>query len=572
QVDGYLPSSFPSPFPDDGGYDPMLGGAVMADAGNRRVDPSEFHATTAFASGAISGGSIGVSAPGTVVSTPEQLATLQAGTSGSLDSVTEGNVVLIGTEDNPILLNGEVAIDGDVIIQGYVKGMGSLKVSGNVYMPSDVQYLDGADAVTGARTFGLDAGGEDNGLAIASGGNIMVGNIFHPTWGEGDRIDGTSDTSFNFIMDELALFNRMEWMKTQPLLPGKRTNVLVETIEHWKWKMVEEFYDEEVPTYGMVDTGRTNEVPIYEWQATGEIREEPIYEWQDTGETQEVPVYERQRQFPNRPAGYQGSWIDVQVGTTTEPVMERVQVGTREIEVTERVQVGTRTEPIMEWQETGTRIEQRSHWVQAVPAEKIYWTEEVWERQTPQHENAYFVEGHTPRYYTVTPESPVVIFNKKGWYDPSSDVWRSAERPEEWNSRKLTYADPTNENDPLLFDPDGQPRAVISSLTASAGWMSDDLLHDLMKDTLAARDDSKPLEVDATLYSNNSIFGMIPGRNAPGLQGKMIVNGALIAADIGLLAPNGLQLNFDPRGRELLTIMADQGVTIRRQLWAPSRH
>ena len=51
----------------------------------------------------------------------------------------------------------------------------------------------------------------------------------------------------------------------------------------------------------------------------------------------------------------------------------------------------------------------------------------------------------------------------------------------------------------------------------------------------------------------------------------MLLNGGIVAADIGMLAPGGLQLNFDPRGKTLLDIRSDSQLGIRRQLHAPAR-
>ena len=129
-VDGVLPEAFPSPFPDDGGYDPVTRAATPELGGNRVVDHNEFMTTVGKSRGSISGGTIGTSPAGATVSTPAELAALTGGNAATLDSLTSGNVYLHGTEDNPIRLNGDIAIDGDLIISGYVEGTGSVNVSG----------------------------------------------------------------------------------------------------------------------------------------------------------------------------------------------------------------------------------------------------------------------------------------------------------------------------------------------------------------------------------------------------------------------------------------------------------
>ena len=94
-----------------------------------------------------------------------------------------------------------------VVIQGVIKGKGVIRASGNVYMPSDLQYLDGQN-VNGTRTFGTAADGSENALAIASGGNVMVGNIFHPRWGSGTDTNGYTDGT---SIQALKLLGRELW-------------------------------------------------------------------------------------------------------------------------------------------------------------------------------------------------------------------------------------------------------------------------------------------------------------------------------------------------------------------------
>ena len=72
-------------------------------------------------------------------------------------------------------------------------------------------------------------------------------------------------------------------------------------------------------------------------------------------------------------------------------------------------------------------------------------------------------------------------------------------------------------------------------------------------------------------FRSNSIFGLIPSQNAPGMNGKLIVNGAVVAADVGLLAPKGTKLNYDPAGRNMFKIRSNTRLAMRRQLWAPGK-
>lgn len=232
-VDGNLPTAFPPPFPDNGGIDPVTGERTSAGSGNRQCDASEFYASARDAEGTISSGTISVIAPGASVDTDgEYTQTFVTGTHASLGSSTTGNVVLRGTRDNPIVINGTVAIDGDVLIQGYIKGSGSLLVRGNIYVPTDLQYLDGQVVMegddpahpTGPRTFGIAQDGTRNVLGLTCGGNMLIGDYLAPSAGGSpgpdDIVTGNPDGPWNFTLGQISLFNRSEWARTQETVPG----------------------------------------------------------------------------------------------------------------------------------------------------------------------------------------------------------------------------------------------------------------------------------------------------------------------------------------------------------------
>ena len=55
------------------------------------------------------------------------------------------------------------------------------------------------------------------------------------------------------------------------------------------------------------------------------------------------------------------------------------------------------------------------------------------------------------------------------------------------------------------------------------------------------------------------------------MLGQVMVNGAIVAADVGLLVPGtggiGLELNYDNRSRTMLNIQTEGAVSIRRRIW-----
>jgi hypothetical protein len=209
QSDGPMPDKFPPPVADKNG--------------NRKVDADEFLDKMNQSTGRLSGGAkVGVANGGTFAgNTLENM----AGTVSAINGSYNGNVVLYGTVANPIVIDGDVAINGDLVIKGYVKGTGRLYVRGNTYVIGDLQYADNGINTSG-RTFGVAADGTKNLLAIASGGNVAVGDFV--TKADGTTVDKgtTGQANMNFVSAEMAIFNRGEWTKTQRYLPNATGTLL----------------------------------------------------------------------------------------------------------------------------------------------------------------------------------------------------------------------------------------------------------------------------------------------------------------------------------------------------------
>lgn len=76
-----------------------------------------------------------------------------SGKAVKVDKVASGNVVLIGTAQEPITIEGSVMIKGDLVLKGQYKGLGSVYVTGNIYIPANLvatssvfPYPEGRDA------------------------------------------------------------------------------------------------------------------------------------------------------------------------------------------------------------------------------------------------------------------------------------------------------------------------------------------------------------------------------------------------------------------------------------------
>jgi hypothetical protein len=310
-VDGGLPVGFPAPIPDDGGVDPVTGLPDATGAGNKVVDDFEFDAAVENATGKITAGVINVVPNGEVLDDALKYAeAVLYGNEESVQAVVDGNLVLTGTKDNPITIAGTVAVDGDLIINGYVKGEGTLIVRGNVYVPTDLEYLDGV-------TFGVDPDGGKNALGLAAGGNILIGDYLAPSILQPDLtkkaplkyeiVDGDFDPSvlaedngWNFSLAEISLFNRAEWAKTQEYLPAEDGGYVANPY----------YVDDYVPRY--YNFGEGDAVPIYNkgdlywdpetlaWHGDAEV---PLY-WDESLLTIADPMN------PNDPVLYPGGEAD----------------------------------------------------------------------------------------------------------------------------------------------------------------------------------------------------------------------------------------------------------------------
>ena len=532
-VDGTLPDSFPSPFRDDGGVDLSNGTPLLTGADNRIVDDAEFATTVASHAGNASGGAISIIPDGTQITTAAATSQILNGTDTQLGAVTAGNVVMTGTDTNPVRINGDLAIDGDLIISGPIEGTGSLWVRGNIYVTGDLEYADAV--VDNERQFGVSANGVPNALALATGGNIVIGDPFRPEWGEGAAVDGTESGTWNFTTEQTAIFNRREWIKTQPTLPGLPVSVEVGTNTFERELFQEITRMETQPIVESQDTGLTQEVPVYADVQVG-TKEEPIYTTIVTPST--------------RPAPYDNSTSErVQTGTQTVPVYEKQQVGTKQEPIFENVVVGYQEVAVIDT-------------VPFSPPRFETVNEPIFEMQRPQHPNPeYRGADFIPRYYAFGEGDPVPIHNLEGYFDPAREMWVTEERVDAWDTDRLTLADPSNPNDPTLYPADA-PNAVISTLEPTAGWIDSDLLRTIITDSLTSRDADKPLTVDATLYSSNSIFGLVPNSPSEGTTGGLLFEGSVLGADVGLLGPGGTDLLYDPRSQAILDIRDETRLSI----------
>ena len=107
-----------------------------------------------------------------------------AGPDNTANTPDDGSVVLIGTADRPIQVEGPVVVRGDVVIKGVVTGQGCIYAGRNIHVVGDVTYAnppswpkpDNNPAQTAADNANRDL------VGYAAKGNIILGNYTTSTW------------------------------------------------------------------------------------------------------------------------------------------------------------------------------------------------------------------------------------------------------------------------------------------------------------------------------------------------------------------------------------------------------
>ncbi len=176
--------------------------------------------------------------------------------------------------------------------------------------------------------------------------------------------------------------------------------------------------------------------------------------------------------------------------------------------------------------------------------------------------------NYQPRFYRMRDGDDVFYYNGNG------------EKPERYNQVSAIPAD--------LLVAGARPAAQIVSLSADASggtpWISESQLKQLWVDNIetpkreklkkAAQtrgnqatdskgNQNKPLQLDGLMYSSNAMFSITHRESQ--IEGSSVVNGAIIAADTGILSPGsennsknpdnpGLRLHYDSRLRNLLNL------------------
>ena len=104
---------------------------------------------------------------------------------GTLSNTYDGNLILEGTDANPIVLDGDIYVSGDVVIKGVVKGRGAIYAGRNMYVAGNLTNKSKADKPGQGACAGISdenvcatkniAAGKDE-TRLSAGNNIIMGD------------------------------------------------------------------------------------------------------------------------------------------------------------------------------------------------------------------------------------------------------------------------------------------------------------------------------------------------------------------------------------------------------------
>ena len=114
---------------------------------------------------------------------PSGLATVTDSYGNEVAAPDYGAMVLTGTAEHPIEINGPVIIPSDVIISGYVKGQGTIYSGRNIHIVGNIQYVD-PPSWSGKSTSSSSSASNatKDMLGLMAKGNIVMGNYTESTW------------------------------------------------------------------------------------------------------------------------------------------------------------------------------------------------------------------------------------------------------------------------------------------------------------------------------------------------------------------------------------------------------
>ena len=115
----------------------------------------------------------------------------------------DDSIFLVGTKENPIILDGPVVVTQDVVIRGYVSGRGTIYAGRNVHVIGDIFYLNGPEWTKPMTDLeGTKAANETRDMiGLAAKGSIVMGNYTEGGWKSTTRKYQSPPFTVPYIVD-----------------------------------------------------------------------------------------------------------------------------------------------------------------------------------------------------------------------------------------------------------------------------------------------------------------------------------------------------------------------------------
>ncbi|MHC4469690.1 MAG: hypothetical protein ACYTDY_08220 [Planctomycetota bacterium] len=105
------------------------------------------------------------------------------------DPEEDTNLVLIGTEADPIVINGPVVVTNDIVLKGYITGRGTIYAGRNVHVVGNLNYANPPEwpkPMTDAEAV-RDANAVRDMVGLAAKGSIILGDYTEGGWKSATR-------------------------------------------------------------------------------------------------------------------------------------------------------------------------------------------------------------------------------------------------------------------------------------------------------------------------------------------------------------------------------------------------
>lgn len=170
-----------------------------------------------------------------------------------------------------------------------------------------------------------------------------------------------------------------------------------------------------------------------------------------------------------------------------------------------------------------------------------------------EYEKAQSTKGYTPRYYAVQPGGRI--------YRQSSDITMTDY--ESWMAKEISAKETVN--------------AQVKTLLPASKWITPEQFKLIWSNEEKNRSTNveERFRIDGLLYTNNMIMGSAHSmsKHKSRIRGTLEVRGAIVAADVGILAPGdssarkneqGFRLYYDRRVRGYMPVSSAKDLTLVR--------